>query len=124
MGRPRVTGTDSIVYAHRRNEPEYYRQQARAYAAKRYEIRSAWYREALASQRCAACGAVAESLLDRNGASSFRPTSSLTFTASRFLAAISALTPLCMPCSYRLRNYRDQIPAVFVDTSAFPPMPW
>ena len=109
-----------------RHEPEYHREMSRAYAASKYAIRRAWYRDAMATQRCALCGDRADQLVHRaeNAASTFRPMSCLTNSRKRFLENVATMTPLCYRCGAATRNRRHTVPDVKVDTDLFPPMPW
>lgn len=109
-----------------REEPEYHRQASRAYGAARYDFRSAWYREALATQRCALCGDRADQFVHRaeNAADRFRPLSCLSYSRAKFLEKLAQMSPLCFRCGHATRLNRESLPDVRTDIDALPPMPW
>ena len=107
-------------------EPEYHRAQARAWAAARYQYRSAWYREALATQTCAVCGDRADQFVHRaeNVSDTFRPLSCLTYSKENYLAKLAKMTPICFRCWQTTKYRRSELPDVRTNIGALPPMPW
>ena len=109
-----------------RYEPEYHRTQSNAYGSARYYYRSAWYREALATQTCAVCGDRADQFVHRaeNAGDKFRPLSCLSYSKANFVANLARMTPLCFRCAMATKYSRAELPDVRTNIDALPPMPW